>query len=440
MSPVAATAPTKPVPWTYAFAVASVPPWPSFIASATYYAVRVVTDPEIPPNGGCYRPITVETPAGSIVDAAPPAAVVGGNLETSQRVTDVLLGALGEAAPERAVAAGQGTMNNVTVGGTDPRDGSPYTFYETQAGGFGASGGTDGADAVQCLVNFGPCRLVVRVDVQRVLELLWDDGVVEFVGEFERAVDGTTHSVLGWRVDHFGAERAHELLFLDAEALGDNEHRVDGELRGGDREPDPGVPGCRFDDRPAGFQVPVLEHLFEHVLPDAVLHARAGVERFEFRVHGHALGRRLHVHERRLTDGIDDGGEGFAVRGHRVTQSVPLVLCPSVRVARTWNHTGTSFTRALWTPRPLSIHNLFTTLDDSVTGSTIETSNSISFREYCRLRFLVHLAPFGFSNSRWEFLYGSEVASHPFVRFCTWVLDRILISTNVLPSIRLRGF
>jgi N-methylhydantoinase B len=117
-------------------------------ASATYYAVRCVTDPTIPPNAGCYRPVDIDAPEGSIVNPEPPAAVVGGNLETSQRVTDVLLGALGEAAPERAVAAGQGTMNNVTVGGTDPRVGSPYTFYETQAGGFGASAGTDGADAV----------------------------------------------------------------------------------------------------------------------------------------------------------------------------------------------------------------------------------------------------------------------------------------------------
>ncbi len=117
-------------------------------ASATYYAVRAVTDPEIPPNAGCYRPVTVEAPEGSIVNAAPPSAVVGGNLETSQRVTDVVLGAVAEAAPERAVAGCQGTMNNVTFGGTDPRDGSPFAFYETQAGGFGGRAGADGMDAV----------------------------------------------------------------------------------------------------------------------------------------------------------------------------------------------------------------------------------------------------------------------------------------------------
>ncbi len=117
-------------------------------SSATYYAVRCVTDPDIPPNHGCYRPITIDAPEGTIVNPEPPAAVVGGNLETSQRITDVVLGALGEAVPERVTAAGQGTMNNVTFGGTDPRDGSPYAFYETQGGGFGGRAGTDGMDGV----------------------------------------------------------------------------------------------------------------------------------------------------------------------------------------------------------------------------------------------------------------------------------------------------
>ncbi|MEF8773930.1 MAG: hydantoinase B/oxoprolinase family protein [Halobacteriales archaeon] len=117
-------------------------------ASATYYVVRAVTDPAIPPNEGSYRPVTIDAPAGSIVNAEPPAAVVGGNLETSQRVTDVLLGAFAQAVPGRVPAAGQGTMNNVTFGGTDPRDGAAYTFYETQAGGFGARGDGDGMDAV----------------------------------------------------------------------------------------------------------------------------------------------------------------------------------------------------------------------------------------------------------------------------------------------------
>ncbi|GAB7094342.1 hydantoinase B/oxoprolinase family protein [Halolamina litorea] len=124
-------------------------------SSATYYAVRCVTDPDIPPNHGCYRPITIDAPERSLVNPEPPAAVVGGNLETSQRVTDVVLGAFATEAPERVLAACQGTMNNVTFGGTDPRgaddtdgDGKPYAFYETQGGGFGGRAGKDGMDGV----------------------------------------------------------------------------------------------------------------------------------------------------------------------------------------------------------------------------------------------------------------------------------------------------
>jgi N-methylhydantoinase B len=117
-------------------------------ASATYYAVRAVTDPDIPPNDGAYRPVSIDAPEGTIVNAEPPAAVVGGNLEVSQRVTDAVLGAFGEVVPERAVAAGQGTMNNVTLGGTDPKSGEPYAFYETQGGGYGGRAAADGMDGV----------------------------------------------------------------------------------------------------------------------------------------------------------------------------------------------------------------------------------------------------------------------------------------------------
>lgn len=116
--------------------------------SASYYCLRCVTDPDIPPNEGCYRPIEVAAPSGTVVNAEPPAPVVGGNLETSQRTVDVVLGALAEASIKRVTAAGQGTMNNVTFGGTDPQTGDPYTFYETQAGGFGGRHEKDGMDGV----------------------------------------------------------------------------------------------------------------------------------------------------------------------------------------------------------------------------------------------------------------------------------------------------
>lgn len=99
--------------------------------SCLYYAVRVVADPSIPANGGCYRPLRLVTPVGSIVAATPPVAVAAGNVETSQRIADVLLGALAGAAPDRVHAASQGTMNNVLVGA------GSTVYYETIAGGEG---------------------------------------------------------------------------------------------------------------------------------------------------------------------------------------------------------------------------------------------------------------------------------------------------------------
>jgi N-methylhydantoinase B len=111
--------------------------------SAVYFVLRCVTDPDIPPNHGCYAPISVEAPRGTVVNPRPPAAVVGGNVETSQRIMDVVFDALGNAAPDRVPAAGQGTMNNVVVGGGE------FTYYETIGGGAGATPSKPGADAVQ---------------------------------------------------------------------------------------------------------------------------------------------------------------------------------------------------------------------------------------------------------------------------------------------------
>lgn len=117
--------------------------------SATFYAMRALTDPEIPPNEGCYRPISVTAPSGTIVNAEPPAAVVGGNLETSQRIVDAIFGAIASGEPEGVPAASQGTMNNLTFGGTNTRTGREYAFYETIAGGHGARPDADGMDGVQ---------------------------------------------------------------------------------------------------------------------------------------------------------------------------------------------------------------------------------------------------------------------------------------------------
>jgi N-methylhydantoinase B len=115
--------------------------------SATYYVFRALIGEEVPSNGGILRPIHITAPEGTVVNPRPPAAVAAGNVETSQRITDVLLGALAQALPERVPAASQGTMNNVTVGGWDAARNRPYAYYETIAGGAGASPRSDGTSA-----------------------------------------------------------------------------------------------------------------------------------------------------------------------------------------------------------------------------------------------------------------------------------------------------
>ncbi len=116
--------------------------------SAVYYVFRCLLNLDVPNNSGCLVPIRVIAPPGSIVNAVYPAPVAGGNVETSQRIVDVLLGALSEACPDRIPAASQGTMNNVIIGGWDPRFSRPFTYYETIGGGTGAHRGNHGASAV----------------------------------------------------------------------------------------------------------------------------------------------------------------------------------------------------------------------------------------------------------------------------------------------------
>jgi len=106
--------------------------------SACFYVFRCLLTEDIPAAAGLMRPIEVIAPEGTIVNAKPPAAVAGGNVETSQRIVDVLLRAFAQAIPDRIPAAASGTMNNLTIGGIDPRTGEPFTYYETIAGGMGA--------------------------------------------------------------------------------------------------------------------------------------------------------------------------------------------------------------------------------------------------------------------------------------------------------------
>ena len=120
--------------------------------SSVAFALRSATDPTLPANGGALRPVTVVAPAGTVVAARPPAAVGAGNVEVSQRVADVCLGALAQAVPERVGAASQGTMNNVLIGGTggpaSGTDGGAWVYYETVGGGQGARPGDHGRDGM----------------------------------------------------------------------------------------------------------------------------------------------------------------------------------------------------------------------------------------------------------------------------------------------------
>jgi N-methylhydantoinase B len=124
--------------------------------SAVFYVFRCLLGPEIPNNAGSLAPIEIITTHGSVVDAQHPAAVSGGNVETSQRIVDVLLGALAQACPEIIPAASQGTMNNVLIGGAlRPLEGKKtrggdnrFTYYETTGGGAGATPRADGASAI----------------------------------------------------------------------------------------------------------------------------------------------------------------------------------------------------------------------------------------------------------------------------------------------------
>jgi N-methylhydantoinase B len=117
----------------------------SVTRSATYFVVRCVSDPDLPASGGAFAPVQVVAPPGCLVNAQPPAAVAGGNVETSSRIVDVLFAALGEAIA--LPAQGQGTVNNVTLGN------DRFTYYETIGGGQGACPDGDGPSGVHVAMS-----------------------------------------------------------------------------------------------------------------------------------------------------------------------------------------------------------------------------------------------------------------------------------------------
>src|SRR5690242_236810 len=112
--------------------------------SAVFYVFRCLLGEQVPACAGLLEPIEVVAPEGSVVNACPPAAVAAGNVETSQRIVDVLLRAMARALPHRIPAASSGTMNNLSFGGIDPRTAQPFAYYETIAGGMGARPSAEG--------------------------------------------------------------------------------------------------------------------------------------------------------------------------------------------------------------------------------------------------------------------------------------------------------
>lgn len=116
--------------------------------SATAYVFRCLLGLDIPGNSGCMVPVRVHAPEGTVVNARRPAAVAAGNVETAQRIVDVLIGALAQACPDRVPAASQGTMNNLTMGGWDPERQRAFAYYETLGGGMGAGYQQHGASGV----------------------------------------------------------------------------------------------------------------------------------------------------------------------------------------------------------------------------------------------------------------------------------------------------
>jgi N-methylhydantoinase B len=119
----------------------------SITVSAVSYVFRCLVESDVPASAGLMEPIEVIAPPGTVVNARHPASVAGGNVETSQRIVDTVFKALAQAIPDRIPAASQGTMNNLTIGGIDPRTGAEFSYYETVAGGMGARPGQNGMSA-----------------------------------------------------------------------------------------------------------------------------------------------------------------------------------------------------------------------------------------------------------------------------------------------------
>jgi N-methylhydantoinase B len=224
--------------------------------SAVRYAVRCVvealTGTVLPAGGGAMEAVELVLPPGSIVAAVPPASVAAGNVETSQRITDVLLLVFAEALPELMPAQSQGTMNNLTIGGVDPRSGTPFAYYETMAGGMGGGPGGAGLSGVHVHMTNS-----LNTPVEA-LEHAYPLRVRRY------ALRGGSGGA-GWHAGGDGVRRDVELL-ADADVSVLSERRVSGPAGacGGEA----GAPGANVRIDAAGV---------EHPLPaKATFRARAG--------------------------------------------------------------------------------------------------------------------------------------------------------------------
>jgi len=209
--------------------------------SAAFFAVRVLTDPDAPPSAGAYRPIEVIAPEGCLLNARFPAAVAAGNVETSSRVADLVIAALGGARP--VPAQGQGTMNNLTLSDDD------FTYYETIGGGQGACPDADGPSAIHVAMSNTLNTPVEALEIEfplRVRELglrrgsggqgsrSGGDGIVREI----EALAPMRYALLSERRRHpprgrdGGADGATGLNLLNGAPLAS---KAEGDLRPGDR-------------------------------------------------------------------------------------------------------------------------------------------------------------------------------------------------------------
>lgn len=220
--------------------------------SAAFYSVLCLSDPRPPINQGCFECIEVITKPGTVVDAKRSAPVAGGNVETSQRIVDVCLAALAQAAPGRVPAQSQGTMNNLTIGGASP-DGGHFSYYETIAGGCGAGPRKAGADAthshmtntlntpVEALEHAYPLRVeeyALREHSGGDGTHRGGDGVVRRVrtlvdAQFGLLTERRVHAPRGAGSGKPGRQGINQLVNLDGEAE-PLEAKCSGELRAGE--------------------------------------------------------------------------------------------------------------------------------------------------------------------------------------------------------------